>query len=223
MLSSLSLLSEEAVPSSSPASPTAPRVLIVGAGVVGLCTALALAARGARVTLLDRGLPGAASSTLTGGGIRQQFGTEAAVRLSLAAAPFWETFEARFGVDPLFRPIGYLFLANTQAEARALDRQVALQSELGVDSERLDTSMLERRWPALAGRGFVAAAFRQADGWANQHRILDGLTRGAHAAGVEVLAGAEALSLRIRGGRVGGVRTTAGELRGDAVVLATGA
>jgi sarcosine oxidase, subunit beta len=203
-------------------SRSGPRVLVVGAGAVGLCTALALAEQGAHVTLIERGLPGVANSTKTGGGIREQFGTEVNIVLSKLSAPIWATFHERFEVDPCFRPIGYLFLAKTDVEAAAIQVQVALQNSLGVDSFWLDGAQVERRWPALAGRDIVGAGFRQKDGWANHHRIIDGLYRGALSAGVEVLVGTEALQLVESAGKVSGVVTTGGTLAGDAVVLATG-
>ena len=95
-------------------------VVVVGGGCIGLASAIALATRGSKVILLERGLPGGANSTLTGGGIRQQFGTELNVRLSQLSAETWDTFGDRFGVDPMFRRIGYLFLARTDEAAATL-------------------------------------------------------------------------------------------------------
>jgi sarcosine oxidase subunit beta len=197
-------------------------VVVIGGGCIGLASAIALAERGTKVTLVERGLPGAATSTLHGGGIRQQFGTELNIRLSQLSAETWDQFAERYGVDPLFCPIGYLFLAQTEAEAATLAAHVQLQNSLGVDSEFLDADEIGRRWPALSRRGFRAAGFRAADGWANQHRIVDGFVRGAIAAGVELLAGTEALALELSGGRIAGVATTAGRIAVDAVLVATG-
>jgi sarcosine oxidase, subunit beta len=157
-------------------------VVVIGGGCIGLASAIALAGRGTKVILVERGLPGAANSTLTGGGIRQQFGSELNVRLSQLSAETWDGFEERFGVDPLFRRIGYLFLARTAETAAALAAHVQLQNRLGVDSELLDEEEIDRRWPALVDRGFRGAGFRASDGWANHHRIVDGLVRGAVAA-----------------------------------------
>ena len=198
------------------------RIVVVGAGAVGLCDAIALAERGATVTLLERGLPGAANSTVTGGGIRQQFGTESNVALSLLSAPYWQSFAARFGVDPWFREIGYLFVGHDEKQATVLRTNVALQNRLGVTSEFIDREEMKRRWPWLARRGACAGAFRREDGWANQHRIIDGLTRGALARGVDVQVGVEVLCLQTRAGNVVGVVTTAGNVEADKVVLASG-
>lgn len=197
-------------------------VVVIGGGCIGLASAIALAGHGKKVTLVERGLAGAANSTLHGGGIRQQFGTELNIRLSQLSAETWDDFAERYGVDPLFRPIGYLFLARTEEEAATLAAHVRLQNSLGVDSEFLDADEIAQRWPALSGRGFRGAGFRAADGWANQHRIVDGFVRGAIAAGVELLAGTEALSLELSGGRIAGVATTAGRIAVDAVLVATG-
>jgi glycine/D-amino acid oxidase-like deaminating enzyme len=197
-------------------------VVVIGGGCIGLASAITLAGWGARVTLVERGLPGAANSTLTGGGIRQQFGSELNVRLSQLSAETWDGFEERFGVDPRFRRIGYLFLARTIQTAAAIQANVQLQNGLGVDSEFLDQGEIQRRWPALVNRGFRGAGFRASDGWANQQRIIDGLVRGALAAGVDLVVGTEALALEMAGGRVTGVATTAGRMRTDAALLATG-
>jgi glycine/D-amino acid oxidase-like deaminating enzyme len=197
-------------------------VVVIGGGCIGLASAIALAARGMRVTLIERGLAGAANSTLTGGGIRQQFGTELNIRLSRLSADAWDQFEERYGVDPLFRPIGYSFLARSEEEAATLAVHVRLQNSLGVDSEFLDANEIAGRWPALSGRGFIGAGFRAADGWANQHRIIDGFVRGATAAGVELLTGTEALALELSGDRIVGVTTTGGRIAVEAVLVATG-
>lgn len=136
-------------------------MVVVGGGCIGLASAIELAARGSKVIPVERGLPGAANSTLTGGGIRQQFGTELNVRLSQLSAETWDGFEERFGVDPRFRRIGYLFLARTEETAATLAAHVQLQNSLGVDSEFLDEDEIPGRWPTLvardAGRPIVSA------------------------------------------------------------------
>ena len=116
-----------------------------------------------------------------------------------------------------------MFLARSDRTAATLKAHVRLQNSLGVDSEFLTRDEIERRWPILARRDFVAAGFRGGDGWANQYRIVDGLVRSALAAGVELRVGTAALQLEMRGGRLLGVATSAGRIRADAALVATGA
>src|SRR4029450_263069 len=103
-----------------------------------------------------------------------------------------------------------------------LEAHVRLQNSLGVNSVFLDGDQIAERWPPLAARAFAGAGFRAADGWADQHRIVDGLVRGAINAGVEVRAGTEALALERSGGRTVGVMTTAGLLAAAAGLWGTG-
>jgi sarcosine oxidase subunit beta len=198
-------------------------VVVVGGGFIGLASAIALAERGSKVLLLERGLPGAANSVRAPGGIRQQFATELNIRLAQLSAPTWNRFSELYGVDPLFHRIGYMFLARSEHNAATLKAQVRLQNSLGVDSEFLKGDEIERRWTVLAGRGFLAAGFRGADGWANQHRIIDGLVRGALAARVDLRVGTSALRLEMTGGRLVGVVTPSERIRVDAALIATGA
>ena len=68
-------------------------VVIVGAGVVGASIAYHLAARGAKVIVVDRGAgPGAGSTSKATGGFRAQFGSAINVRLSLLARGKLERF-----------------------------------------------------------------------------------------------------------------------------------
>lgn len=200
-----------------------PDVVVIGGGFVGLAASIELAERGASIIVLERELPGAVNSIKAPGGIRQQFGSETNIRLARLSAPIWDTFEARFGVNPEFRRLGYLFLGRSEATARTLADQVALQHQLEVDTELLGGLDISERWPSLTNRGFTVASFRQGDGFANQFRIVDGMVRGALAAGVELRVGTEALSLEVEGDRVVAVMTSSGRVPAGATLLATGA
>ncbi len=59
-------------------------VVVVGGGFIGLASAIAVAERGSKVVLLERGLPGAANSVRAPGRIREQFATELNIRLAQA-------------------------------------------------------------------------------------------------------------------------------------------
>src|SRR5215471_13303571 len=99
-------------------------VTIVGAGIIGLSCAYFLARRGVKVVVLERKLPGAGSSTRNGGGVRSQLGTATNIKLSVLSEPYWSEFVERFGIDPWFRTIGYLFLAADDTELETLRGQV---------------------------------------------------------------------------------------------------
>ncbi|HET7397965.1 MAG TPA: FAD-dependent oxidoreductase, partial [Intrasporangium sp.] len=80
----------------SPASPpTGPRVAVVGAGIIGLASAWALARRGCRVEVFDDD-PGGGASFAAAGMIaptsEAAFGQESLLAATLASARLWPGF-----------------------------------------------------------------------------------------------------------------------------------
>jgi len=84
------------------------RIVVAGAGAAGASVAYHLALLGAGdVVLCDRGPVAGESTSRAMGGVRQQFSTEAEVRLAQASIDFF----ASLGPE-CFLQVGYLFLAT---------------------------------------------------------------------------------------------------------------
>jgi len=78
-----------------------PDVIIVGAGVIGTSIAYHLAKNGCRdVVVLEKDYIGSGSTEKCPGGIRQQFATEANIRLSTESVRFFESFEEETRYPP---------------------------------------------------------------------------------------------------------------------------
>ena len=73
------------------------------------------------------------------GGVRQQFTTEAEVRLAQASVRLFRELGA-----PLFEQVGYLFLATTEQGLAELEERRAVQAALGVPVERVDAGVRRR-------------------------------------------------------------------------------
>ena len=164
-------------------------VVVVGGGIVGLSSAHALAAAGADVTLCESDSLGAGSTARSAGGIRTQFSTPVNVRLSIESLRVWEAFEELFGVDIAHRQSGYLFLARTPETADRFRESVAMQNDLGVDSEFLSPAAAVERCPGLDPDGFVGATYDGADGFADPNLAVQGYAASAREAGVDVRTG----------------------------------
>jgi sarcosine oxidase, subunit beta len=163
------------------------RVVIAGAGAIGASIAYHLAERGAPdVVLCDLAGVAAGSTGKAMGGVRQQFSTEAEVRLAQASIRFFE----RLG-PPLFHQVGYLFLATTEAGLARLEQRRALQNGLGVPVESVDASVV----PGLNVEDVLGAAICYEDGVADPAAVTGHLVDNAVAGGVELRLGTDALDV----------------------------
>src|SRR5450631_1431334 len=110
------------------------RVIVVGGGVIGSATALALADRGAEVVILERGIPGAEASSAAAGilGAQMEAHENAPllplfVRARAEYAAWAEMLQARTGVDIAHQVTGGLRVAVREEDVPALGREVEWQ------------------------------------------------------------------------------------------------
>src|SRR5690242_11039801 len=97
-------------------SSSSERVVIIGGGATGALTAVRLAERGFRVTILEKAAPGNGSSSRSAAGIRAQFSTEETV-VGMQYSEWWYSHfhdilhsPADAREQPVMRQNGYLFL-----------------------------------------------------------------------------------------------------------------
>jgi sarcosine oxidase subunit beta len=195
-------------------------VLVVGGGVVGWSVAHHLARAGVRrILVVDRG--GGSTERATGG-FRAQFATEVNVRLSLLSREKLLAFQDETGVDPGYQPVGYLFLAATDAQRRQLAAAVEVQRSCGcAEAALVDVEDARRLAPCIRTEGVVGGTFSQRDGFIRPLEIRRGYLEAALRAGVERLeADVTGLSRR---GDVLRVETSAGTHEAARVVNAAGA
>ena len=187
------------------------RIVIVGGGVVGSSIAWHLRTGGFEgdVVVVERDPTyRRASSFLAMGGVRQQFGSAANIRLAQHSVRFYERFDsamrtAEHQPRAWFRQRGYLFLANDD-NAERFERRYARQRALGARVERLDVDAVRALVPDLAVDDIRFGIFGPDDGYANPREVLAGFRHAAAAAGATYVTG-EVTRLRVSAGHVDGV------------------
>jgi len=201
--------------------------VVIGAGLIGLAAAWRAAQRGLSVLVLDRASePGAGASYAAAGMLapvtETDFGEERQLRVNLTARERWPAFaaelEERSGLPTGYRDSGALVVAADRDDAEALRRLHELQVSLGLEAEWLPPSRCRRLEPGLSPRiagGILAHGDGQADPRAT--------TRALAAVVDELELGVEVEAIEHEGGRVTGVRTSAGIVECGAVVVAAGA
>jgi sarcosine oxidase subunit beta len=205
-----------------------PEVVVVGAGVMGASVAWHLAARGCRdVVVLDRAPAlGQGSTGKATGGFRAQFATPVNIRLSLLSREKLLRFPEEIGVDSGYRPYGYLFLADDEAQMAALRSIRPLQRDLGVPVEEIGPEDAARLNPAVRLDGVPGGSFCPIDGFIRPLSILNGYVEAARRLGVRFDFGAEVTGFAVAKrlpGRITHVETTTGPIAARHVVNAAGA
>ncbi len=193
-------------------------VVIAGGAVMGSAVAYFLAADPAfagSVLVVERDPSYRACATmLSWGGIRQQFSTPENVRMGLFGAAFVKQAAALLEVDGErpdlgFTERGYLFLASP-AGLPGLERNCAMQRELGAAVAVLDPAELAERFPWLNLDGLAGAGCGLAnEGWLDPSALLHGFRRKARALGVTYVQD-EVVSVEVSRGRVTGLGLRAG-------------
>lgn len=194
-------------------------VAIVGAGIIGAACAYELAAAGLRVAVLERAdAPATGSTGLSAAGVRVQWVEPVNVALSLASIEVFRGFEAAFGIDSGYRPVGYLFLVPEDAWEHHLEG-VTVQRQLGAAVEVLDLGAAARRFDPFDPSGLAGATFGPIDGVVDPHSVTVGYLARARELGADVRLGTEVTA--IEPGRDGFTLALAGHGARSAATAAT--
>lgn len=159
-------------------------VAVVGAGIVGLATAYALRARGARVTVYDRSAPGSGQSGGDSRIFRHAHEDRRLVEWARESRAIYRRWEEELG-EEMVSADGALFFGT--AAARRLG---VIESAGGIDARLIEPDEVAARMPLLGRR--EEPALLDADGGAIRAAGAIGALSGALG---EALVGEEAVAL----------------------------
>jgi glycine/D-amino acid oxidase-like deaminating enzyme len=147
--------------------------IVVGAGIMGLSTAWALARRGHRVTVFEQGpIPNPLGSSVDQHRlIRHPYGSALGyTRMIDAAFDAWDLLWRDLG-ERLYAETGTLALDS--GPGSWADRSAATMAEAGVPFARLGVDEIARRWPMLALDGIVGGLHLDTGGTLFAGRIVE--------------------------------------------------
>lgn len=195
-------------------------ICIIGGGVIGCATALALATAGRRVTLIERGTLGGESSWAGAGLLSPLLPwhyPDTVTRLtdwSRALYPDWITdLRAASGIDPEFRVCGMLVLPP-------YDRAAAL-AWAAASGEPVQELSARSMLPALAVDD--SALWMSCVAQVRNPRLLQALRQALLRHGVQILEQTAVTGWRSTPSRIEAVITAQGAIAADEFVLAAGA
>ncbi len=197
-------------------------VVVIGGGVIGVSTALALAEKGADVTLVEKGRVGGEQSSRNWGWCRAMGRDLSEVPLAVESLRLWDTMASRVGRDVGFKRAGAVWLCDKPSEMGKHEAWLERSREYQLDSRLLSAEETASLLPG-AGRRFAGALFTPTDGRAEPEHAVPAMAAAARRLGAVIVEGCAARGVDLTAGRVSGVVTERGRIAADAVVLAGGA
>jgi len=210
--------------------PEQARFVIIGAGIHGLSTAWHLAdlltargqGSGRDILVLDKAELGAGASGIACGVVRNNYFQPAMRELMAHSVAMWESDPQTFS----YHPVGYLQISpevmhHDVATIYAQQRAIGYESTFieGAQASQLYLESIFSDWQA---KNITSVLHERRGGYANNKASVRGLAARARAAGVPIHTGVRVTALVADDGVVHAVRTDAGTVRCDAVVVAVG-
>lgn len=202
---------------------TIPKVVIVGAGIVGTSLADELTGRGwTDVTVLDRGpLFATGGSTSHAPGL--VFATNPSKTMTELAAYTCDKFSALTHPEGwCFNHVGGLEVATTETRWADLHRKAGWAASRGIDHELLSPEQCVARHPLVDPDHIIGGLFTSRDGLAKAMRAVEAQATRAMSRGAQFVGHQEVVEVIERNREVCGVRTTTAVVDADIVVCCTG-
>jgi sarcosine oxidase subunit beta len=197
-------------------------VAVLGAGIIGAASALALARAGRRVLLLDAAGPAAGASGASDGFV--SVSTKAPglmMELALASRSLYPQTVATLRLQTDWRPVEGLLLIEDDRDVAAMTAHAAALAGLGVDIEAIDAGRLGSLEPALSS-GLAGAVLTRGEGLVSGYLMTLALVEAAAEAGAATLWGAVPLAADVAGSRLAALDTSRGRVTAETWVLAAG-
>jgi glycine/D-amino acid oxidase-like deaminating enzyme len=203
--------------------PSSVPVLVVGAGVHGLSTAWHLARKGQRVLVVDKAGVAAGASGIACGVVRNNYFQPAMSELMAACVEIWESDPEAFH----YHGSGYIALGPAAQEPDLVEvherhRRIGYDSEL-ITGEAAVAAHMRALYPDWRAEGLTVCLHEHRGGFAFNRESMLGLADKARAAGAAIVEGVEVTGFERDGsGAVTSVRTSAGDVAVEQVVIAVG-
>lgn len=196
--------------------------VVIGGGVNGASIAYALAARGQRVTLVEKAAMANGASGRSSALVRMHYTNEWDARLAWASFPVFRHWPEIMGGPPVFTHTGFVNVVGPR-DAEALRHNVEMLQGIGINTVALTPQELKALQPFANVDDIGAAAYEPDSGYANPSDTVEGFRRRIVELGGTVLQWTAVTAVRRGDSRITGVETSAGPIESPVVVVAAGA
>jgi 4-methylaminobutanoate oxidase (formaldehyde-forming) len=203
--------------------PSSTQILVIGGGIVGSSAAYHLAKLDVSdVVLLEQNAIGGGTTWHAAGMVTRLRSTAAMAAIHDHSAKLYASLPAETGVETGWKQVGSLYLARTNDRVIQNRRAAAMAHLFGIDSHEISMDEVRQIWPMMRTDDLVGALLIPEDGRTEPASTARALAAGAKLHGATVIEGVRVTELLHDGQRATGVRTTAGDIAAETVLLCGG-
>ena len=202
--------------------PARTSVVVIGGGIIGTSTALALAEKGIDVVLCEKGEIGAEQSGRNWGWCRTQGRDPREIALSLEAMRMWRGLNAKIQGETGFRAEGVIYLCHNDADVAKYEAWLEKASIFQPDARLISSAEVDKLLPG-ATRKWQGGLYSPSAGRAEPQKAAPAIAEGARRLGATILTHCAVRGVETAAGRISGVVTERGRIACESVVLAGGA
>lgn len=210
----------DVVPSSAE-FPQRTEVVVIGGGIVGVATALALVLRDVPTVLLEKGSIAGEQSSRNWGWVRQSGRDLRELPLMRHSLERWAQMNSLTEAETGFRRGGILYSTNGEAQRERQLRWLSEARQFDIHGEMLSTAQMLEKLPGLQNPP-IGGLFTPLDGRAEPQKAAPAMAMAAMARGLNLQQHCAVRSVERSGGRISAVHTEHGRIDCQSVVVAGG-
>ena len=197
--------------------------IVVGAGSVGMPTAMALGEKGLRTLVIDlHPSPGQGENKHAIGGVRATHSAPGKILTCLRSLQILSAWKQVHGDDIEWLQGGYLYPVYRQADADMLKNLLPLQKSYGLKIDFAGPPEVGAIVPGINADGLLGGTYAPEDGTMSPLLVANAYYRRAVRLGVEFRFKEKITRVLVDGGRAAGVETDRGRHQAPVVVDAAG-
>jgi len=197
-------------------------VVIIGGGVMGCSMLYNLARLGVTNSLLvERDVLGSGSTGRSQAICRMHYSNPVTASMAWESLKVFTNFDDAVGGSSGFVKTGYLVIVE-DVDRPGLERNVAMQQELGINTSQVTAADLRELAPMLAVDETEALAWEPESGYADPYMLTTSYAARARDLGAEIMLRAPAQMIEVSGDRVRAVVTDQGRVETPIAVVAAG-
>jgi glycine/D-amino acid oxidase-like deaminating enzyme len=197
-------------------------VVVIGAGIIGISTALELAERGLSVVVLEKGEVAAEQSSRNWGWCRQMGRDPREIPLILESFKLWRGMNARVGAETGFRQCGIAYVASSESELNKYDQWRKNNAiPHGIDSRLMTSKQVVELLPGCS-QSWTGALYTPSDCRAEPFIAVPAMARALQKLNGKIFTNCAARGIETSAGALCTVVTERGVIACKQLVLAGG-